>query len=200
MTERELMARIHDLHQRMTAALHGARTPVALLAAIVANESRAQAAATRFEPGVYSKLCLAALGHREFHDPSLSRPIEQQEWLREADFAMAIRPGTGAFPSFMQAGLEHLAAISTSYGYTQLMGWHALEWRVTLVSLADPQTHFRHAARLLAFFEHKYQLDASRDFEALLRCWNTGRPAGATHDPAYVEKALSRMQLYQEVT
>ena len=50
-------------------------------------------------------------------------------------------------------------------------------------------------AELIHEFAARFHLDPQRDFEALFRCWNTGRPNGQTYDPAYVEKGLRRAAL-----
>lgn len=200
MTERDLMERIHrELHPRLHQETRLTPFSPALLAALVANESSARPQAERFEKRVFVRICLAAAGLQKFRDPSLSRQIEQKEWLMDADHAIANASHHGYF-SLIQLGLDHYKKLATSYGYTQIMGWHALEWHWPLVELLDPTRHFGFVLTLLHWFTEHYQLDPAADADKLLRCWNTGRPDGKTYDPKYVPNGLRRMRLYQEVT
>jgi hypothetical protein len=77
------------------------------------------------------------------------------------------------------------------------MGFHLIGRRGTVRDLLEPRFHYRLANQLLAEFAESYQLDLSREFEELFRCWNTGRPDGRTADPAYVENGLRRMEIYR---
>jgi hypothetical protein len=198
MTDAELMRKIHgELGSTFFRLAESSSVPRAFLAALVAGESGGRDDATRFEPGVFAKILLAAGGHKSFSDPSLSRPLEQKEWLAQADKGLGSRPpGT----SYFFAGLQEIEELATSYGYTQLMGWHALEWHAPVADFLNPALHFHYTLRLLAFFTEKYQLDLAADYQAaLLRCWNTGRPDGKTFDPQYVENGLRRMTLYDQI-
>jgi len=65
--------------------------------------------------------------------------------------------------------------------------------------LLEPRFHYHLANQLLAEFAESYQLDLAREFGELFHCWNTGRPDGRTTDPAYVEKGLTRMEIYREL-
>ena len=72
------------------------------------------------------------------------------------------------------------------------------EW--TVRDLLDPAFHFRTALALLAEFAEDYQLDVTRAFEEMFRCWNTGKPyAHPTTDPVYVTHALRRIALSKEL-
>lgn len=201
MTERELMQKIHrELGARLQQETKLTPFTPALLAALVANESAGRSQATRFEKRVFSRICLAAVGEKEFRDPSLSRKIVQREWLIDADHALAEGKKQPGYFSIMALGLEQFKRLATSYSYTQIMGWHALEWHWPLGELLDPALHFQHVLELLGWFRDHYQLDPSTDTEKFFRCWNTGRPHGKTYDPNYVPNALQRMKLYQEVS
>ncbi len=203
MSERETIDLIRrDFGQTIATARTGTSVSAAFMAALVANESAGSVeerlAANRFEKGVLKKIVLAALGDEAFSDPSLSRPIGQDEWLLEADYAIDTRhpPST----SFMLAGLQNFKELSTSWGPMQLMGWHAREWGVPLVEFSRRETHFQHARALILYFSQKYELRADRDFHQLFRCWNTGVPRGRrTFDPNYVANGLRRLKLYQQL-
>jgi len=70
--------------------------------------------------------------------------------------------------------------------------------------LLEPRFHFRVALELLAQFAERYQLDPTREFAEMFRCWNTGQPYGpphgpATTDPEYVAKGIHRMALYAKL-
>lgn len=200
MSDEQLMVKIrHEVGRELTVAVRGLPLPSAFLAALVANESAGERLAHRFEPNVYRKVTLAALGKETFADWSLSREIDQSEWLLSADAAI---PGGNAEKgrySFTLQALKKFAELSTSWSYTQIMGWHALEWRVPVEELTDPAHHFRYAVRLAVFFGQKYGLDLSTHFEPLFRCWNTGRPGGKTYDPNYVANGLNRLRLYEDL-
>jgi hypothetical protein len=90
-----------------------------------------------------------------------------------------------------------LRDLASSWGYTQIMGFHMVGHRGTVRDLLDPASHFHFATQLLAEFAQDYQLDVTYEFAELFRCWNTGRPYGKTTDPAYVEHGLRRMELYR---
>ncbi len=87
--------------------------------------------------------------------------------------------------------------LATSWGYTQIMGYHLIGRPGTVLDLVEPRFHFRFALELLADFVERYQLDVTREFAEMFRCWNTGQPYGVTFDPAYVEKGLRRMETYK---
>jgi len=202
MTEQQVMEQVRrDFGPAIATARTGTSVSAAFMAALVVNESSGSAeerlAANRFEKGVLRKIVLAALGIETFSDPSLSRPIAQQEWLLEADYAIdRRRPGNC---SFMLAGLQNFKELATSWGPMQLMGWHAREWGVGLVEFRCREKHFQHACVLILHFAQKYKLRADRDFRNLFRCWNTGRPRGRTYDPNYVTNGLRRLKLYQQL-
>ncbi len=201
MSEYELMKKVQrevgPLLCQLTVGRPAAAALRALLAALVANESNAEREATRFEPGVFSRICLAALGKKEFQDPSLSRPIEQQEWLREGDVAIDRYRTPGE--SYALTALKQWKKLATSWGYTQLMGWHALEWHVPLEEFMVTEHHFRYAIRLLDHGMAKYHLYHEADAGGLLRFWNTGTVHRPTYDPQYVPRGLERLRIYQQL-
>jgi hypothetical protein len=92
---------------------------------------------------------------------------------------------------------EALRELASSWGFVQIMGFHVIGRHGTVRDLLEPRFHYHLANQLLAEFAESYQLDLSREFEEMLRCWNTGRPDGRTADPAYVENGLRRMEIYR---
>jgi hypothetical protein len=90
--------------------------------------------------------------------------------------------------------------LATSWGLTQIMGYHMLGRPEPVAMLREPEFHYRMAAELIHTFAVRFHLNAQRDFEALFRCWNTGRPDGITYDPAYVQKGLRRAALARQLT
>ena len=187
----------------MREACRSSSVPPAFLGALAANESAGDPKALRFEPGVYRHLLRVAEGKSPAYG-SVTRPRMAAE---VADILSVKTPGfhaaflTAGFASAHAARLaqspdEALRELATSWGLTQIMGYHMVGRAGTPRDLLEPRFHFRVALELLAEFAERYQLSLARDFAELLRCWNTGQPYGATTDPAYCEKGLRRMELY----
>ena len=174
------------------------------LGALTANESGGDPTAVRFEPSVYRHLKAVAAGERPRYGG-----IDAEALCQE--LAEVLHPKTGEFHaaflnSLFMAGQaselsrladETLRELASSWGFVQIMGFHVIGRRGTVRDLLEPRFHYRFANQLLAEFAERYQLDVSREFEELLRCWNTGRPDGKTADPAYVENGLRRMEVYR---
>lgn len=178
--------------------------PPAFLAALTANESGGNPDAARFEPAVYRHLQAVTAGQRTAY-----------AGVRASDLAAEVEdllhPKADEFhtryltPPFAANHAEEIAAaqddvlrqFSTSWGFTQIMGYHVVGSGVTVAGLLDPAGHYRIAIELLAEFAHDYRLDLASEFEEMFRCWNTGQPYGKTYDPAYVEKGMRRMAVYR---
>jgi hypothetical protein len=109
------------------------------------------------------------------------------------DFAAAHAPGLAA------AEDEALRELASSWGLTQIMGYHMVGRAGTVRDLVEPRFHFRVALELLAEFAARFQLDLGREFAEMFRCWNTGEPYGVTADPRYCEKGLRRMEIYRGI-
>ena len=101
-----------------------------------------------------------------------------------------------ALSIFRDEAIRHLA---TSWGLTQIMGYHMLGRPEPVERLCDPAFHYRVATDLLQDFAKCFHLDPQRDFEALFRCWNTGRPDGKTYDPDYVQNGLRRIEVCRQL-
>ncbi len=175
------------------------------LAALTANESAGVQNAARFEPAVYRHLQQVATGestaYGTIHASDLDRAAEGMLSVKGDDFharyltAMFADNNRQAIAALEDDSLRQLA---TSWGYTQIMGYHVVGMNATIRDLIDPGFHYHLAVELLTGFARQYQLDPQRDFEQLFRCWNSGSPAGKTYDPDYVANGLRRMQIYRE--
>jgi hypothetical protein len=188
-------------------ACHTSSVPAEFLGALTANESGGNAAAVRFEPSVYRHLKAVAAGERPRYAGIGARALDEE-------LAEVLHPKTGEFHerflnSLFTAGQagelarladEALRELASSWGFTQIMGFHVIGRQGTVRDLREPRFHFHLATQLLAEFAESYQLDLRREFEEMFRCWNTGRPEGKTADPAYVEKGLRRMEIYRAFT
>jgi hypothetical protein len=79
------------------------------------------------------------------------------------------------------------------------MGYHMLGRPEPVAKLCDPAYHYRIAAQMVEEFASRFHLDPERDFEALFRCWNTGRPDGKTYDPSYVQNGMRRIEICRQL-
>ena len=180
--------------------------PPEFLAALTANESGGNPHAARFEPAVYRHLKAVAEGKRPAYGgirrESLDAEIEEMLHPKAATFH-----GVFLNASFTEDNAVPLAAssdaalrdLATSWGYTQIMGYHLVGREGTVRDLLDTRFHFRLALELLAEFAARYELDLSREFDEMFRCWNTGQPYGETFDPKYVENGRRRMEVYRVI-
>jgi hypothetical protein len=94
---------------------------------------------------------------------------------------------------------EAIRRLATSWGLTQIMGYHMLGRPEPVAKLCDPAYHYRIAAQMVEEFASRFHLDPERDFEALFRCWNTGRPDGKTYDPSYVQNGMRRIEICRQL-
>ena len=205
--ESRLIRRVWDrCHRFVLEACKYSSVPPAFLGALTANESGGDPRATRFEPAVYAHLRAIAEGRTagfgmvraeslaaEFTDMLPTKASTFHARFLDAPFA-AEHAGKLA-----RAEDEALRELATSWGLTQIMGYHMVGRPGTTRDLLEPSFHYRVALSLLAQFAATYQLDVAREFAEMFRCWNTGRPDGQTFDPQYVEKGLRRMELYREL-
>lgn len=190
--------------------------PVAFWAALTANESGADIERgtpiekiTRREPAVFTHLALVAAGFQPRYGSIVLSDLVQAEERQlarppaaHAAFALAAPAVVNPLPPANNSAppsVADLLAWATSWGWTQLMGYHSIEWKVNVSDLVDPVKHYRFAAKLMAGFVEQYELDPAKDFEQMARCWNTGGPDGATYDPQYVPNLLSRMEVWKDL-
>lgn len=175
------------------------------LAALVAGESGGDFNAKQFEKNVLASLWEVLLGRKAAFG-SIGR-TDLQQYV----FA-AVSSGTGVWGRNPAEGIEAcnrtlfaLDGLATSWGLTQIMGYHTLThvgWSVD--RLRDPAANLYCACVLLKEFIAEYHLNPPglavdpAWAAALFTCWNTGRPDGHTFDPNYVANGQARMALYPE--
>lgn len=198
------MARVFNrCHTFIEAACAPSSVPAEFLGALTANESGGNPRAARFEPAVYRHLCAVASGavatYGGVRADTLHTEVEDMLHPKSDEFhALYLTPHFGANHEEHLADLtdEALRELATSWGYTQIMGYHLVGRSGTVRDLLDPAFHFRTALALLAEFAEEYRLDVTREFEEMFRCWNTGKPYGKTFDPNYAAKGIARMAIY----
>jgi len=193
-TEIAQMKQIHDKWADLIAA--AARTTIvseAFLAALVAGESNGDPAAKRFEPAVFEHLLEVCMGKRAaFSVPGINRLLGAVDLLGYI----------GTHPAAFVDGLRTAADLATSFGLTQIMGWHLVELyqEDKLEKMKDdPALQLEMTVQLLVIFANKYDLDLAKETEAIFTCWNTGEPDGHTYDPNYVANGQRRIQIYQQI-
>ena len=205
--ERRLMRRVFDrCHALLEEACARSSVPVEFLAALTANESGGNPRAARFEPAVYRHLAAVASGASPAYAGLQAGDLS-------AELAAMLHPKSDAYHArylIAPFGANHqrdLAALedaalrdlATSWGYTQIMGYHMVARAGTVRDLLEAPFHFRLALELLAQFAEEYQLSLGHEFAEMFRCWNTGQPYGKTFDPRYVEHGLCRMEVYRDL-
>jgi hypothetical protein len=176
------------------------------LGALTANESGGDIGAVRFEPSVYRHLKAVAAGESRRYGGICGQALceEVAEILHPKSGEFHERFLNSLFLAGQSSEISRLAddvlrELASSWGFTQIMGFHVIGRQATVRDLLGPRFHYRLANQLLVEFAESYQLDLSGDFEELFSCWNTGRPDGRTADPAYVRHGLIRMQIYREL-
>jgi hypothetical protein len=205
--ERRLVQRVFERCNEVIAeACGGSSVPEEFLGALVANESGGVADATRFEPAVYRHLLAVAEGqspsYGSINVTNLNREVGQL--LPANDAALHARYMTRGFADvhsrdIQKATDDALRQLATSWGYTQIMGYHMVGRPGGVRQLLQPRFHFRTAIWLLSEFAVDFQLDPANDFTEMFCCWNTGHPHGRTYDPGYVDKGLARMEIYRQL-
>ncbi|MGH9406355.1 MAG: hypothetical protein ACRD3D_11040 [Terriglobia bacterium] len=191
-------------HLLIAEAVMGSAVPEEFLGALTANESGGRRDASCFEPAVYGRLKAVAIGQSACYGsltwpeisaalnsnvaafgPQLRQPLAIPETVQEA-------------PRALSDAQDHtLRRFATSWGFTQIMGYHVIRKAATIEILLDAHLHFRLAVEILNDFAKGFHLLPRRDFAPLFRCWNTGRPDGKTFDPEYVLKGMRRLELYK---
>lgn len=205
--DRGLMQRVYErFNQTIVAAVANTGLPGSFLAALTANESSGRLDAFFFEPKVYEHLKAVASGQSVAYGSialkSLVSAFQQNFDAKDEKFQawlMALHESE-AVHTITQFEDADLRALSTSWGLTQIMGYHVVGRKIAVRELLNPDIHYRLATQILGDFAQRFGLKLSRDWEALFRCWNTGRPEGITFDPEYVSKALERMKLYGHIS
>lgn len=194
MTDIELMQDIKARFGDTIAAAAGVSSvPAAFLAALIANESGGNVNAKRFEPHVLAALWEVLLGRKTAYG-SIARSSL-------VGYVTSVSVPTVNVPANLPANaFQRVDALATSWGLTQIMGYHAIEFSRTIDNLIEPADGLTVCTLMLAGFARSFQLDLAKDFEQMLRCWNGGHPTAATFDPQYVPNGLARMQLWTSLT
>lgn len=145
----------------------------AFLAALTANESAGNPAASRYEPRVLGELAEVFVG-------------------RKANY------GTITTAELAGISVDYMIALATSWGLVQIMGYEVIPFKTVngVQDLKSPVTELPIACRMLADFGTRFSLDLGSNYSELFACWNTGRPHAPTADPAYIPNGLKRMELY----
>lgn len=205
--ERRLVQRVFErCNEAIAAACAKSSVPTEFLGALTANESGGRGDATRFEPAVYRHLAAVAQGRRPAYGSINATSLQNEvaDLLPANDASRHARYMTRGFADIHSHAIgkatdDALRELATSWGYTQIMGYHMVGRQGNVHKLLDPHFHFRMAVWLLSEFALDFHLDAGRDVEELFCCWNTGRPHGRTYDPDYVDKGLRRMEIYRQL-
>ena len=88
---------------------------------------------------------------------------------------------------------------ASSYGLTQIMGWHVInDLNCTIDDLRDLEKHLHFAVKLLGIVSGNNL--QRKEYDDVLRIWNTGNENGKTYHESYVPNALSVMRAYQEIS
>ncbi len=180
--------------------------PSEFLAALTANESGGNPSASRFEPSVYRHLQAVAAGEAPVYGriraADLNAQAQENRSPKTEEFhtRYLTQPfGANNRQEIATSADDALRQLATSWGFTQIMGYHMVARRASVRDLLEPQFHYRVALELLSEFADAYQLNLGHEFEEMFRCWNTGRPYGKTFDPEYVENGMRRVGLYREL-
>jgi hypothetical protein len=195
-----LMQRIRDAWGlKIAQACAGSSVPPAFVAALIANESGGNVNAKRYEPLVCGHLAAVISGKAAAYDPPGARRALGAQDLQQYLSDSAESAGPGSTP------IHRLADLATSYGLTQIMGFHVLMWGLDLSVLrsgADSQLKF--TLQMLAFAAQNNALDLAMPDQQTVGeffdWWNTGRPHGSTFDPNYVPNGIERMRIYTQLS
>lgn len=113
----------------------------------------------------------------------------------------ALRDGLrGSYQSIRRAAIadasdDALRALATSYGLTQIMGWHVINnLKCSVGELRDSEKHLLYTIQLLKLSSGDFL--RRKDYGSVLRIWNTGSANGKTYHADYVENALKVMHCY----
>jgi hypothetical protein len=174
--DRKLMAHISD-HWGVTieAVCHNSSVPPEFLAALIANESLGKADMKQFRRDVYERLLRVRSGGELYFDG-----ITNEDLLP------------------MDEG--QLVECATSWGLTQIIGYHAWLKGSPPRQLMVPEYNLVSALKRFAVFSEHSGIDLRAEFADMFRCWATGRADGSPNDTQYVGRGLRRLALYRELT
>jgi hypothetical protein len=167
--DRIMLSIYQKFNKEIALAVLGTDVSGPYLAALISLESHppGNASSSRFEQGIYDRLLLAKAG----------QPY-----------------GSINARTLARYGDQELRDLSTSYGLTQIMGFHCLNLGCDIKDLKSKY----HLQWAVAWMQRSYGRHAAKkDWEACFRIHNTGRPSGKTTRADYVERGLARMQYYR---
>jgi hypothetical protein len=198
-TDLELMRKIKsELGDYIAGAVEGTPFPPSLLAALSANESSGVANAQRFEPAVFAELAEVLVLQRPSYSPAGSKRALTAGDLQQACWPQSSPvPGKSSDVFTFPQGVLALKNLATSFGPTQIMGWHSVELTFPLGDLCNLATHFERTVQLLQWFKDRYHL--GNDLVAYFHCWNTGSPTAPTFNPNYIRDGLDWKRLYESI-
>jgi hypothetical protein len=176
--------------------------PPAFIAALIANESEGNADAKRFEPLVAGNLAAVVCGKAAAFDvPGSRRALGAQDLLAYLKSA-----GGANNTDIIANAFIGLGDLATSWGLTQIMGFHALMWEVSLSLIwgaANAPGQLAFTLNMLAFCAQQNQIDLTMPDQVsaseFFTWWNCGRINGKTYDPMYVPNGLDRMRIYSQL-
>jgi hypothetical protein len=160
-----------SFHGHIQYATWGTEIPPEYLAALISLESYPPGNwdSERFEQKVYERL----LKLKQNGTPFNSIPREKIISLTESE----------------------LRQLATSYGLTQIMGYHCLELGCSIEDLRSSD----HLLWSVAYIRRHYlKYIKQKQWEICFKMHNTGNPFGKTHNKDYVEKGLKRMEYYRK--
>lgn len=173
--ERKIKLLRERFGSRIAEATAKTYVPARLVAALIALECGFDSkrgvfneGAGRFESHVYARLL--SLRDTGQYINGRGRTRTSYEKVTQADLAGATA--------------EAVRNLATSWGPGQIMGYNVLHWDCTIADLRDPAQSIRWVVRKL--LEDAGSAIRRKEFDDVLRIWNTGSPDGQTHDPDYV--------------
>lgn len=159
------------MHGEIDSAVRDTEIPPSYLAALISLESHppGNRDSRRFEPKVFQRL----LELKNEGKPFARIARKQVQGLGEAE----------------------LRELATSYGLTQVMGYHCLDLGCSIRDLAGSY----HLLWSVAYIRRHYLNQVIRkEWSACFRIHNTGRAEGVTSRDDYAEKGLLRMKYYDD--
>lgn len=156
-------------HQKIFEAVNGTDISQQYMAAIISLESHppGNPDSKRFEPRIYERLLKSRDQNKRFGN------IKRSSLLGLSD--------------------EKLKEYATSYGLTQIMGFHCIKLGCTIDELKGKD----HLIWAIGFMQLSYSRPAKKmDWPSCFRIHNTGKKSGKTTRKDYVERGLIRMKYY----
>lgn len=162
---------------KIAQAVEGTPVPAKFVAGLIAVEAgkdkkgQISETAMRFERGVFARLQQVRDGKRSEWSGIKTKDVHDASDLS-------------------------LKALATSYGLTQVMGWHCIHnLNCTVAGLRDPDRHLGHAVKLLMLNSADGDFER-QEYVGEFREWNSGSEKGKTYDVDYVHNAGLVMDAY----